>query len=1510
MKQQVRNAVVTMALLLVSAAVSAADVASVQRGTAQSSAAGTITIPLATAVDASRSVLFFSTRHSSDRPTGSMLRGTLNGASVSFTRVSNETSVIDINWTVVEFASGVSVQRGSFSVSAGIQDIALSQAVADPASAFVLWSKTPAATDSDYDEEQPMGGLLLNSNTLRFYVDSVNTGHVVNYQLVEFTNPGDVVVQSGVNLMSNGATQLDVTLSAAVDPATTLVLAGYTSNGSGNQISRRMLNAELVDASTIRFSRYRSGSGIDNVVWQVIEFREGSSVYRGVESLASGEASRTVTLPTPVDPAAAVAFSAMQPVGGLNMGSSSYQSDDVLGTGSYTFDLGATTLDLQRNSTLSSSTVSWWVVAFANLQSVLQLRMDELSWNGTPGEVIDSVSAINGVALNGANTAALNPAVPGNPGTCRYGEFDGVDDHVLVPHDPALNGTSALTYSAWIYPRSWTGVRQIMAKSVHGGGSGRAQMGLFSESGRLTLRAETLSGRQDLRVTLPTLDTWSHVAGVFSGDELQIYINGVLAGSSSFSATTLQQTTDMLAISKRVGTSQYFFDGFIDEVGVHTAALSQDDVLALMAATQPCPSTPIGDWHLDEFGWNGTPGEVIDYSGNDYNGRAVNVITRIGRVCNAANLVTNGNEDYLELDHRAFDGLEDFTIAVWYRGPQNGQMAVVSGANSSQFDELIFFFDGTDRFRPYLFGQAGGRINAPGAMDGNWRFLVWTRSGTDNCLYMDDVLMGCTTLPAGSISIDPGGLIVGQEQDQLGAGFVPAQDVQGDLDELLLFDSALTPAELADIRANHLAGLNWDGSERACPVAGAAGFVLNHDGAGIHCLAEPVTVSAVDFASVLVESYVNEVTLQTSTGAGNWSLASGAGVLTDAIADDGRATYFFSGADDGSATFALDYPTGPAVVDVDVFQSDDITVRDNDAEGVLRFAPSGFTVSQNQLANPVPSPLSDPLLAQTAGVPFPLHIAAYGTTDDDPECGVIESYTGDRALKFAMTHDNPASGTRRVTVDGNFVTTSLAVATSQTVSFSNGQAQVSVNYKDVGAISVQMADDVSFPAALTGASNSFVVKPATLTISRIAGAGGETNPAAPDMSGGRFVPAAQAFEVDVSAVDADGEVTPNFGLELPAESVRVRSPALLAPAGGRHGSAGDVNNGASFVLSASAGTMSNTSINFDEVGIISLVPELADGDYLGAGPVSGTSSGNVGRFYPAAFELTDVAVSNACGSFSYMDQPGLNIRYRVRALNAADDLTLNYDTPDLSVPTAAVALAAEDGNDGIARSSRLTVSGAQWDDGEYALDVSNGRFSRLAAPDGPFTALQLSLLVNDPQDPVNLKVLDARADSSGDCTALGDCDAQAIGAPLNLVYGRLLVLPAFGPENLDLAVGLEAQGFENGVFRPLNTDSCSEYSSARSSLSAYSGNLVSGETSVLSPAVDTALVSGIADPDNPLQLAAPGFGNDGSVTVGLDVESWLEFDWQGTGLEDPQGIATFGRFRGHDRIIFWREGAQ
>lgn len=90
---------------------------SVQTGTATVTIDGTVTVNIPSAVNPVRSFLIFNARHNSNRPVGSYVRGRIASATtLEFVRVTNEGAgrpPINVQWYVVEYDSGVSVQRGS-----------------------------------------------------------------------------------------------------------------------------------------------------------------------------------------------------------------------------------------------------------------------------------------------------------------------------------------------------------------------------------------------------------------------------------------------------------------------------------------------------------------------------------------------------------------------------------------------------------------------------------------------------------------------------------------------------------------------------------------------------------------------------------------------------------------------------------------------------------------------------------------------------------------------------------------------------------------------------------------------------------------------------------------------------------------------------------------------------------------------------------------------------------------------------------------------------------------------------------------------------------------------------------------------------------------------------------------------------------------------------------------------------------------------------------------------------
>lgn len=726
----------------------------------------------------------------------------------------------------------------------------------------------------------------------------------------------------------------------------------------------------------------------------------------------------------------------------------------------------------------------------------------------------------------------------------------------------------------------------------------------------------------------------------------------------------------------------------------------------------------------------------------------------------------------------------------------------------------------------------------------------------------------------------------------------------------LRFEARFSSADNAYRSWMKLDDISWS---TATAVAGTpeldtisvASFRINHDTQGIYCLGETLTVAAVDATGTQIQDFVGTVTIDTQQSTGQFSLAAGNGAFSSST--NGTASYSFVTSDLGQATFVLNYPSGPTPIDIDVTLDSNPTIRDDDTEGTLTFSPNGFTLTANAIGNPPPSPIITAIPAQIAAIDFALHITAYGQTADDPTCGVIETYTGNKPVAFWQTYSNPASGTLQTSINSTNVANSQAAATPQTVNFVSGQAQVTAQYPDVGEIRINATDSTTGSVVISGSTENFIVKPANLVISNIESSAGLTNPAATTLTGAGFVAAGEAFVVEVDSLNANNALTPNFGRETPPEQVAVSSESLVLPIGGRNGSTGDVDNGSSFSLSATPGRQRNSIVGFDETGIISMRARLTDNDYLGAGDVSRPLVANVGRFYPANFVLASGTLTPSCTSFTYMDEPGISIDFELQALNAAGDITTNYsDALYGSSATADFQLTAENANDGIDLSARLSPLANGWTSGTLG-SPSQIAFNRGITPDGPFNSLQFGARVIDTLDGQFINNATLQADTSGDCSVANTCNSAAIGLSTSVLYGRALVLPAQGPETSPLEMALETQFFNGVEFQRNTADNCTTYSATDASLANYTDNLQSGETSITSPVVATLFTGGATPAANALNLSAPGTGNTGTVDLTFDAESWLKFDWLGSGDENPTATATFGGFRGHDRIIYWQE---
>ena len=712
-----------------------------------------------------------------------------------------------------------------------------------------------------------------------------------------------------------------------------------------------------------------------------------------------------------------------------------------------------------------------------------------------------------------------------------------------------------------------------------------------------------------------------------------------------------------------------------------------------------------------------------------------------------------------------------------------------------------------------------------------------------------------------------------------------------------------------------------------CSLGGLPQFVISHDSYGIHCQDEFVQVQVIDSSNgTPMNSYNAQVTLDTQSAFGSWGPVAGSGAFDDATTNDGLATYDWP-LGESTATFALSYPEGPPSIDVDVYQTSNTGVRDTDAEGTIAFSPSGFTLTSAPLSNPPPAlivPFSAP---QVAGSDFAVHIAAFGQTPNDPVCGVIESYTGPQVLKFWSDYIDPGSGTRAVTIDASPVATTEAGAANSPVVFSNGQAAVTARYKDVGRIQIDIKDDSlahpDLPNGIRGATAGFVVKPDRFALTNIEDGFGNPNPAAADASGAAFVAAGEAFSVKVTAYDAEGDITPNYGQESIAETVRL-TPNLVAPVAGDNPPLGMPTGFGAFA----AGRAVGNSFSWPEVGIVSLTPSVGDGSYLGAGDVPGLASENVGRFYAHHFTTTlntpTFATGCSAGSFTYIGQEFAYsnepvITVTARALDG--EITENYsggffklDNGSLPDPVYTSTPATLDASGLPPGSSDPLV--APLGAGVGTLTFSSGSgLSFVRSGEQPAFDADIRLSID---------VLDSDgAAAQGNPVVFGNAGGILFDAGANMRYGRGRLQNAYGSELVNLALPFTTEYFVDAVtgFVANIDDSCTTPASLV--LEAFTDNLAAGETCVLDSGApgDSGAGCAAAGPlalryrepplggDFNLNLQAPGEGNDGSTTATADVPDWLEFDWNVSlpGTEDPTGTAVFGIFRGANRRIYSRE---
>jgi hypothetical protein len=154
-------------------------------------------------------------------------------------------------------------------------------------------------------------------------------------------------------------------------------------------------------------------------------------------------------------------------------------------------------------------------------------------------------------------------------------QFDGTNDYADAGNATAVNNlTSNATIEAWVRPTSNTGTRVIFDKSTSGNGITLSTVNGIPTVSISTPTLGTVSG-----TTALTLNQWSHIAAVYNGTNVILYVNGLQVGTLAKTGNLAANATSVF-IGKGATTS--YFAGMIDEMKVWNVARTQTQLWAGM----------------------------------------------------------------------------------------------------------------------------------------------------------------------------------------------------------------------------------------------------------------------------------------------------------------------------------------------------------------------------------------------------------------------------------------------------------------------------------------------------------------------------------------------------------------------------------------------------------------------------------------------------------------------------------------------------------------------------------------------------------------------------------------------------------------------------------------------------------------------------------------------------------------------------------------------------------------
>lgn len=213
-------------------------------------------------------------------------------------------------------------------------------------------------------------------------------------------------------------------------------------------------------------------------------------------------------------------------------------------------------------------------VKFFRISQQMNLSLGLVAYYTFEGNASDLSGNTNNAAVTNHVTF-----VPGISGLAA--SFDGSTSYIQVNESPSLELAGPMTISAWVNPSAEGSLNCIVDKDYSFLG-----YNLYLQNGGVEMRVSSTQGTATVTGGSVPLNTWSHVAGVFSGSQILVYLNGSLVGQVAAPAGLSNYSKNLYIGVWGAPGSGRFFQGQIDNLRIYNRPLYQAEVQALASLHQ------------------------------------------------------------------------------------------------------------------------------------------------------------------------------------------------------------------------------------------------------------------------------------------------------------------------------------------------------------------------------------------------------------------------------------------------------------------------------------------------------------------------------------------------------------------------------------------------------------------------------------------------------------------------------------------------------------------------------------------------------------------------------------------------------------------------------------------------------------------------------------------------------------------------------------------------------------